>query len=370
MSLDRISPYLAKTLGIPKESMYQCFLPASFADIDDLLDLRKALFEGKAPWNDRDYISWRYFSESNENNIWVFKKGNEILGCIGLEQVNLHINNELGTAHKAMDVLVKPELDGKGLGAWMNLALMEKYPTLFAVGSNEKSHNLVSRLFHPMANRQVWKLPINLNSTFRSKLKIGPLSDIVAFPFNIFLSIKQKFHFSSLSHDFSVKSLEKIPADVNSFQLRDNNQIYVHRTREYLNWRFVQNPRRKFIILGFYYKESLVGISFSWKYYSKANQQNEALIFDWHFTNSDLVRDMQGPLLQETVIYLKKQGVKLIQTFAYGDNSKDLLSKLGFIQFNENLTFFTFTKNSKLQKHLYDDKNWFLTEGDSDTDMF
>ena len=49
LTLDRMSPYLAKSLGLSEEEVIGCFRPATHGDFEQVVALRRALFSGTAP---------------------------------------------------------------------------------------------------------------------------------------------------------------------------------------------------------------------------------------------------------------------------------------------------------------------------------
>ena len=77
ITLEKISPYLAKGLGISDEALAQCFSPATREDLDEIVQFRQSLFGGDAPWDDKSYLDWRYSFDgigTEQNCIWIFKK--------------------------------------------------------------------------------------------------------------------------------------------------------------------------------------------------------------------------------------------------------------------------------------------------------
>ena len=83
LTLDRMSPYLAKSLGLSEEEVIGCFRPATHGDFEQVVALRRALFSGTAPWDDCAYLRWRYDFSENEsevaNRFWIFKPHDEVL---------------------------------------------------------------------------------------------------------------------------------------------------------------------------------------------------------------------------------------------------------------------------------------------------
>jgi len=374
LSLQKVSRYVSKGLNINPDTIQDCFSPATKKDFEGLIELRNDLSKNQSLWDDRSYLKWRYsFNDEaeNHNKMWVFRIDDRILACLGVEEVTLSINNKKVCAHKVMDLLVKPEIDGIGLGAWMTLTMKNKFPILFATGSSKSSYPMISKLFNEMEHRQTHKLLIRANSKLKNKFRSALISNLLSMPINLLLSIYQKFTYEDLPGGYTLKPLTSVPEQVDTFIVENPNQIYVPRTKEYLNWRFIENPRRKFIILGLYLNNKLTGVSFSLLRNSAINDQKEGFIIDWVYDSSSDSSNMTANyLLQETVKYLKTTKPNSISTSVYDFNSSNIFHKLGFLKRDYNQTFFTYTSDKNIEKYLYDNKLWYLTESDANTDLF
>lgn len=372
MTLERISPYLAKSLGMTGEQLSQCFSPATTDDLDELARFRQALFDGDAPWDDRSYLEWRYrFDDTGheKNCIWVFRKDSKIIGCLGIERVDLHVQGSSITAYKAMDILVDPELDGRGLGAWMNLYLMSLYPVIIVVGSNDKSHSLIIRLFHQLSHIKIYKLPIRSRNFLQKRLRSSLLSSIVSVPFDVLLYLRRKLQWKINDNKVITRELNEIPDDVNKLKVASDNLVYVKRSVDYLNWRYITNPRRKFTLIGVFNGTMLVGMAVCREFFSELTQQNEAIIFDWLCLDGVSSASFNA-LIQQSASFLIERGACTINLAAYCDECDDNFRELGFIARDIEAPFFVYVKDEELKARLCDESKWFLTEGDSDTDMY
>lgn len=373
MSLKKISPYLAKNLEMSEEALLNSFRPAEIGDLETLVEFRKPLFQGDAPWDDKSYLDWRYSFEGtsdNRNCMWVFKKDSLIIGCIGVERVDLHTPESLITAYKLMDVLVDPVLDGKGLGAWMNLYLMERYPVLIAVGSNEKSYSLVSRLFYQISALKAFKLPIRSKQLLLKSLKSSLLAGIIAVPLDMLLSMRRTIKWKRVDGVISSRLLNEIPVDMSQFSSGRQDQIYVDRSAKYLNWRYINNPRCSFDVTGVYHDDSLVGICIYRYYIPIKATQTEAVIFDWFYVEDESGNDYQSTLLHEVISLLSSKGVAAVSIHAHCESCDDTLFRLGFILRGQAPFFYLHVGDETINLNLYDQKKWFLTEGDFDTDLY
>ena len=360
--------------------MLGCFRPATDGEFEQVVALRRAVFAGAPQWDDDAYLRWRYDFSNDEspvaNRFWIFKREDKVLGGVGMERVSLVVDGGVMTAHKGMDVLVDPAIDGKGLGAWMNLALMERYPVIVVVGSNQNSHKMLTRLYRELPGLQVWKLPISVRGTLKRRFRVGPLATPLAIPVDLALKLRRESKRVRSSGGFELQELTSVPDDVDSYsKSATQGSLLVDRTAEYLTWRFMENPRRDYRILGLYEEGELVGFSVYRLYRSVENDQTEAGILDW-FTREGLrLPAGEKPkygliLLQETVEYLVQQGACMIRVSASDEYSRNVLGRLEFRRREEGSSFFVFFSHPELRHSLLDRESWFLTEGDEDTDGF
>ena len=373
MTLEKISPYLAKSLEIPGEALAECFTPASREDLDEIVRFRRSQFTGDAPWDDRSYLEWRYSFDgtgAGKNCIWIFRKESRIIGCLGIESVNLQLPGTLIPACKAMDILVDPELDGRGLGAWMNLYLMSVYPVIIVVGSNKNSHSLLMRLFHPLSRTRMYKLPVRSGKFLQKILKSSLLSRIVSVPFDLLLSARRKLQWGRHEKGVSIRELSVIPPYITQLKSGREDHISIQRSPEYLTWRYVDNPRRDYTVIGVFVGEQLAGITICRLFFSESSQQLEATVLDWFFTENGAGINHCVLLFRESISFLIARGVCMINVEVYCNSCHDDFHQLGFIVRDEGLPFFIYAKDEELRERLYDENRWFLTEGDFDTDMY
>jgi len=164
--------------------------------------------------------------------------------------------------------------------------------------------------------------------------------------------------------------LSEIPEDISQFSSCRQDQIYVDISSRYLNWRYKNNPRCNFDMIGLYSDDSLVGISICGFYASEKGRQPEAVIFEWFYVEDDSCNDYQSILLQETVSQLNANGVATVSVHTCCETCGEVLFRLGFILRDQMPSFFLHVADETVREKLYDEKKWFLKEGDFDTDLY
>lgn len=371
LDINKISNYVSRFLDIDNERLSDYFLPAKIEDLDEVVKFRECLFQKCAPWEDSKYIKWRYFSEgaARQNNIWIFKKDDEVLGCIGIEEVSLIVRKDKYSAYKVMDLLVKAELRGIGLGIWMYLIVKEKFQIVFSVGTNKNSYPIAKKAFKEMRSLNNYKLICSVKAQLDKTIKINILSSAVSALIDPIVWIYLT-RGTGLTGCYSSKLLYNVPAAVNEF---DDicEKIHVLRDKEYLTWRYLDNPRRKYFILGLYSGDELKAISVSVVFYSGANKQKEGFIVDWVVDGAAPDKDIQSHLYWQTVELLKEREAKLIHVNVFDDDSSRVLSKLGFmLRKEEKVPLFSYASEVEIQEDVYNNDLWMLNQGDLDTDLF
>ena len=94
----------------------------------------------------------------------------------------VHVGNETVDALSLMDIMVQPELDGSGLGIWLNMAVFEQHPVVIEIGANPNSLGLINRLFHRLPDRKVYVAPLSFSRFLANRLHISPVANLLALP--------------------------------------------------------------------------------------------------------------------------------------------------------------------------------------------
>ena len=158
-SFERLIPYVGQALGLADDKLLAAFRPAIATDLPGILDLRRAVTPDMW-WDDEAFVRWRYFRRMAPDGTvpyWVFENGGTVSGACGLEPVTLVIDGRPVSAVRTLDIMVHPAMDGRGLGAFMNLMLFRRFPIAIVTGCNDSSRNLISRMFQHTADLVFWK---------------------------------------------------------------------------------------------------------------------------------------------------------------------------------------------------------------------
>ena len=183
ISRDKTARLVARALGITPQSLDAGFRPATSADLPALLALRRQVLGDNLTWDDELYVRWRYLPEPGQRGLatcWLCTRGDEVLGMIGTEALCLQAGDLRRQAHVAMDLMVRPELAGSGLGVWINQTVCERLGCVLAVGSNPNSKGVLARTFEALPDRRTHTHPLHFAHFMAKRLSHGLLAGVAA----------------------------------------------------------------------------------------------------------------------------------------------------------------------------------------------
>lgn len=361
------------------QHLVDSFRVATEADLDAILVFRKQFFPNGLPWDDRQYLRWRYtFSDAAavHGRYWILEIDGELLGTIGMETFNLVVNGELKPASHPLDLMAKPDLKGIGIGAWLNLAAMEKTDLVFVLGSSDEAEGLVRKIYHPLSHCVSWKLPINILGSLKHKIRVPGLTHVLAAFWDAYSAVSRKVKFRGLMPvGAEVKPLDRFSSKVDQLSTHFGDaKIFRHRCKEYLNWRFIENPCTDYIVLALYADgKHLVAYGIYHMVYSSNNGQIEAIIDDVFWREDEVKYNRHAYLkamLSSTVLHAISGGAKLIQAEVNSGALSEALRSLGFYPRGDASVCGVYARDAALTHAIYDNASWFITLGDAHGEYF
>ncbi|MEX1032934.1 MAG: hypothetical protein WDZ30_06205 [Cellvibrionaceae bacterium] len=381
MKLEKVEPIVARFLGLDPLDMARHFYPATGDHLQQIVDIRQEIISRSAD-DDSAYLKWRYNFSSNQsddvlttNRVWIFIKDEVILGFLGVEAAELVINNTTVKALKVMDLVVKPELDGKGLGVWMNLRLQQMGRPVIALGSNSNSLGIVSKIFQRMPNQKVYKSILNSFHYFRSKTDNKVIAHCVApiYDASIFLLLSARLSAQlifSVKTQVGIRKLARFDVADDPILLQMNNgHIRFKRDHKSLNWRLFQNPRDVVEVQGLHENGNLVGyVALAFRSRNMNNQiTRQVFILDWGLLPDGKYSAFLKTALMKIQSSLKKQGIESISAFSYDDRSNRIFRQSGLRHRDDDTkTVSIFSNNPATLEKLKCADQWFLTGADTD----
>lgn len=213
-----------------------------------MLELRRLVIGADLHWDDDAYLRWRYqFGGEGQGlaTCWVCTLGERLLGMIGVEPLRLQAGEHVCDAQVTMDIMVRPELDGAGLGVWINQAICERLGCVLAVGSNPNSRGVIARTFEPLPDRRSHAHPLNFGHFMAKRLSQGWLAALASWVATTGMVL---FRVSTLwlaSSTVQVSQAQVLGQEVESLleRAKRSRRVEVIRSLKGLNHRLLRNPR-------------------------------------------------------------------------------------------------------------------------------
>jgi hypothetical protein len=376
MKLDKVEPLVARFLNIEPARMAEHFSPAGSNHLHQIVAIRQQMVS-RHPAEDEAYLRWRYrFTapqqefELEENRLWVFCKQGEILGFVGVESATLVLDGTPVKVAKLMDLMVKPDIDRKGLGVWMNLTLQKRGYPLVVLGSNPNSLGIMSKLFYRLPNQCVYKNILNSHRYFESRFGKGTIAASLAALYNTASPLLLQAKAIPSWRRLQVTDISRFTADQDAALAEMNASCTrFQRSSAYLNWRLLDNPRDEVTVTGLWHGQRLVG------YFALAHRSRiyggarirEAFLLDWGcLPGKQYRRDLTAALV-EAQRQLRRRGYDNITAYSYHLRSNQLLRHAGLhYQQDESKTVSIFVQDAIVFERMKKADNWFITGADTD----
>ncbi len=363
----KISKVLAKSLGVTAEELAQSYSRATASDVADVCELMHLGF-GAAENVSKAVIAWRYFdSSNNSSDIFVLRYQGKLIGAIGAEPIKVKVGDHEHEGIIASDIVVHPDHMKRGIGAWMNLYLQEKFPIVIAMGSNENSDTMVRRLFKPMNCRHHFKMLFSIKNyleirqwpdffvTLASILAVLPLA-LLRVPF-----------LKSLPSGYTlawVDNADGLSMFFNDSEYQCRNLSAISRSANYCRWRYDLNPKSQFKILEMRKENRLVGYAVV-KDSVKAIMAKDWQLMDWDFLPSYRDKKHLQILFSAVTKFAVKNAAQSLSIMASDELSCTSLLRTGFSHRASDDGFFLWSQ-SQVDPSVLNENNWFLSLCDTD----
>jgi hypothetical protein len=292
-----------------------------------------------------------------------------VLGCLGLEPVELHVGGELVPAHRYMDVMVQPRWNGLGLGAWMNLVLQRRYPVGIVVGATRDSYNLIRRVFYVLPERHSWKLLVRSEDYLRRKAPRLSAVPGAAHIVNSVLGLWRRRLNLRRSRQVQIESLaspasEQAAIDHLDRSMASTGLAFERRTAAYLEWRYRTNPRRDYRFWAARRDGKLQGLLIT----RAVKGRGELVDWLWDATAPEQERSLLlTALFLHGIAQLATSGVTMAWTRTLDPFSEQIAARVGLRRRPDRDTVGVYAHAPARQEQL-GGARWFLTLGDSDDD--
>jgi GNAT superfamily N-acetyltransferase len=329
---------------------------------------REALERSRERW------LWQY--EKNPHcppegpEIWVAKEDGEILGQYASMPVRLKVKDRMLKASWGMDVMVKPDLQGKGVGSRLFKYWEDHVEAPLGLGLSLASYKLFQKLgWHDVGPVPCYSRPLDPKALLQrrvGRLAAGIIAPFVRAGLRIAYPVRKSSHPSGPAID--IQPLEG-PFGEDFDQLWENaSQGYdfvAERKSRYLEWKFHEVPYVTYEVYRAVRGVELVGYIVLRT--AVKNDVKLGLIIDLFAHPED--HTAVEALIDWAAAWGRERGAGRLQMFTFNTEIADRLRYKGFLRLGSPMQFCLRIHSDHVDASFFQDTGrWHVTFGDSDMD--
>jgi hypothetical protein len=340
-----------------------------FQDGDEasLLQFRASVFGEEAAQADPSWLHWQLHQNPHrgaEAPLWTYQRGDELVAQQGGLPVALKVGPHEVVASWAIDLVVRPEDQVRGIGALLSEQHAESSPLAMGLGVSDAARRALLRAgWADLGTVPEYIRPLSLRRTVRALGTCHALSQ-VASAFDLPLGIADGV--SSLRNRVAFSPVERFDerADEIFEEASPAYPVIARRDRAWLDWRYLEFPApRRYHPFWITLDERPIGwlvLRFgTWR------QLRTAFLVDFLIP----IRSLR-PALIRCLKALRAQGIEVVDCLHSHPAVGRALRWLGFHRRDSGLRLMF--RHRKLPRGaaqiLVDRAGWYLSLGDSDTD--
>jgi len=260
LPIEKTARLVARALGVTPLELDEGLRPATEADFAAVVSLRRQVLRENLGWDDEAYLRWRYqFGSPHLATCWVCTRGDEVIGMIGVEALQVSFAGQQSEVHAVMDLMVRPDLDGCGLGVWINQAITHRLTqgltpgltpgltqaAVLAIGSNPNSKGVVARTFQPLPDRRSHTHPLHFGNFMAKRLSRAWLASLASSVVGAGMGLLRVALLWARAPFIRVEQVTQLGPEVERLLARSRrpDRIEVMRTTAGLTHRLLHNPR-------------------------------------------------------------------------------------------------------------------------------
>jgi hypothetical protein len=315
---------------------------------------------------------YRWFYENNPYgpaSSWLVtdQKTNSVVGSTALFPRRMNLNGEKVLVGIAADFAVNREHRSLSPALKLQKAVIsgcKENKAEFIYGfTNEQSQAVLLRAGYKKLG-EVHRLAKLLRTKNKLKRYLPlPGTGLFSIPLDFILAIFSKEKSYAQSKDFKIESPKRFDERFDSLweEAKCRFGVIGERNRQYLNWKYVDNPHKKYHIFSLAEQEGEKILGFVVFYL----QGNNCFVADLLCANSDFALKS---LLAQFIIFLRKEKIDSVSILILGPPSLvKNLKAFGFHSRKENSKVLIYIHGKSPHLPLVMNKeNWFLLEGDRD----
>lgn len=338
------------------------------ADDEELFRLYEGVFGLKLTEGSKRRWRWQYLGNPQTSpegpEIWVAREGDTVLGQYASMPVRLWWGSREVRSSWGMDVFLKPEARGKGIGALLFTAWSDHVEVALGLGLTPSSYGLFKKLrYTDVGPVPFFQKVLDPRAVLRRR--VGPALSTAGAPF-----LALGLRFAQRAKRASKDSVELRP--ITSFsseydtlweRARTSYSVCVRRDAAYLHWKYVACPTQTYELLEARRDGVLSGFAVS------RTAEHEGMKLGWIL---DVFADTadhatKDRLIEHILEGFEARGVARAQAFSMNAALADDLRGRGFRRGNSAMQFCV---RSRIENGDVFDRTggWHVTFGDSDMD--
>ena len=338
------------------------------ADDDELFRLYHEVFGSELTENSRRRWLWQYrqnpATSAEGPEIWVARDGDTLLGQYASMPVRLWWSGREVRASWGMDVFVRVEARGRGVGALLFTTWSDNVDVALGLGLTPSSHGLFKKLRYADVGPVPFFRKV-LDARALASRRLGPALGAAAAPF-LRLGLALRAPEGRVGAEgIEVRSVTGFGSDYDRLweRARGSYAMCVRRDAAYLQWKYATPPHRRYDVVEARRGAELLGFAVS------RHQDFRGLRLGWIL---DVFAESSDHAAKQALIAavlegFREAGVARAQAFSMNAALASDLRALGFLPGPSPMQFCV---RSRVEDHgaLAATEGWHVVFGDSDMD--
>ena len=334
------------------------------ADDEELFRLYEQAFSADLAGSSRERWRWQYLANPQTSadgpEIWVAREGDRLLGQYASMPVQLWWGEAEVRSSWGMDVFLREEARGLGLGARLFTAWSDHVPVALGLGLTPSSYGLFKKLgYHDVGPVPFFQKIVD--PVAMATRRLGPLlGSIVGRGLRPFLKTRE-----AAATDVETRSITGFSVEYDTLwqEAREGYAMCVRRDAAYLNWKYASCPTHDYDITEARRKNALCGYAVS------RHGPYRGLGLGWIvdvFTRANDVACREA-LLARVLDQFRAGGVARAQAFSMNASLAASLRRFGFFGRRSPMQFCV-KSQAPAERVLAARDDWHVVFGDSDMD--